>query len=210
MTRLVTTLTLLLGALVPAFAGEGKAAGGGDMAARRLWSAASKLFGDAKYAEAEKACLDILALNPSLPIALRASAQLSEIYCNLKKFDKAQEYLTRTEEGLKNVGVPRFQAKPLYLRAVLACQKGDFNGCLEQLKKAIASSEEAILWASENRVLHFVDIVLLDEASPIRREFLDLSDPENQDKELRSVIRAKCEEAKQKGKLVLLDFYGGW
>ena len=210
MKRLVAVLGLALASLAPALTAEEKTGPGGDTRARQLWRVLSGLVSDEKYPEAEKVCLDILSLNPSPPIVVRTCAQLSEIYCTLRKFDKAQEYLTRTEEALKNASNSRMQAKALYLRAVLTCQTGDTKGCVEQLKKAVAVSDEAILWTSENKVSHFADLMLLDEASPLAREFRELSDPANQDKELRSAIKAKCEEAKKTGQLVLLDFYGGW
>ena len=210
MARWVILLMLALASLAPSLKAEERPAPGGDMKARQLWRDLGGLIRDEKFPEAEKACLDILALNPSPPILLRTSAQLSEIYCTIRKFDKAQEYLTRTEEGLKNFSNARMQAKALYLHAVLACQKGDTKGCVEQLKKAVEASDEAILWASENKVSHFADMLLLADESPLARQFQELSDPANQDKELRAAIKAKCAEAQKEKKLVLLDFYGGW
>ena len=210
MVRWVTLLMLALASLAPSLTAEERPAPGGDTRARQLWRDLGGLIRDEKFPEAEKACLEILSLNPSPPVTLRTCAQLSEIYCTLRKYDKAQEYLTRVDEGLKNFGNSRMQAKALYLRAALACQKGDAKGCVEQLKKAVGATDEAIVWASENKVSHFAEMLLLNEASPLAREFQELSDPANQDKELRAAIQAKCEEAKAKGKLVLLDFYGGW
>jgi hypothetical protein len=102
------------------------------------------------------------------------------------------------------------QAKALYRQAAVACEKKDFKGCLEQLRKAIASSEEAILWARDNKADHFASILFLDEDSPVRREFLERIDLANYDKELRRDIQAKCQQAAKEGKRVLLDFYGGW
>ena len=102
------------------------------------------------------------------------------------------------------------QAKALYRQAALACEKGDLKGCLEQLRKAIASSEEAILWARDDQAEHFAAILFLDEDSPARREFLGLIDLANYDKALRRDIQAKCQQAAKEGKRVLLDFYGGW
>jgi len=210
MTRLVTVFGLMAFGQALTLAGEPGAGAAADARARKLLSAAAELASDGKHAEAEKACLEALALSPSPPLAVQASAQLAEVYCNLEKYDKAQDCLARAEEGLKKAGGPGIQAKVLYLRAVLACQKADLKGCLEQLRRAIASSEEAILWANDNRASHFADIMLLGEDSAVRREFLEMTDLAHYDKELRESIKAKCQQAAKEGKRVLLDFYGGW
>ncbi len=117
---------------------------------------------------------------------------------------------TLPEKGKEDAGGGEKQARALYQEAVRACDKNDLKGCLELLRRAIAACDAAIVWANDDKAEHFARLMLLDEESPVRREFLELIDLANCDKELRASIKSKCQQAAKEGKRVLLDFYGEW
>jgi len=204
MTKARVLVSVVLAAAVPALAR------GTSPNARQLWSQAESLMADEKYAEAEKVCLGLLAPETPPAYRLRASAALVGVYCSLDKLDLAQKQIDATEELLQKTNDPVVQARMHYFRAVLACRKEDYKGCLAHLKKAVALSDEAVVWASEDKAKHFANFVVMMDESPFQKEFDALTDLKRIDAELRARIKEACEAAKKANKLVLLHFSGDW
>jgi len=178
--------------------------------ARKLLAKARALARDEKHAEAEKAYLSALSLTPPPAVEAEACAGLAEAYCNLSQFAQAEKFLARGE-GLVGEGTSRRVRDTVsYLEAVLAWQRKDYAAAVAQLRKAIEASETVVLWANDDLGKYFADVVLMDEESKVRKEFMALTDTSNFGRELRASIRTACQKAAKEGKLVLLEFYGDW
>ncbi|MFC1805812.1 thioredoxin family protein [Planctomycetota bacterium] len=180
-----------------------------NAAARKLFAQAGRQMEAEQFAEAEKTCREVLASKPPSSLKLPTLARLARIACHLDKLDAAAKHIADARAALKEAKNPRVETELLYLEAVIACERDDHKRCLALLKRATAASEDVILWVDKDSGF-FINIRLLDDDSPLRKEFVAITDMGNVDKELRGQIRALCEQAKREGKRVLLNFDGRW
>lgn len=185
------------------------AAGGSKGDARGLWRRASGLMAQGRYAEAEKACLNLLALHASPLDDLRATASLADVYARLGKRDKMAIRLAEAEAHLTKTKDPATQARVYYLKAVAACERDDYKTCLAALRQALGESEEPIVWANRDDAF-FMNLRLLDDTANARQEFLKLTDLRSYDKALRKQIADLCARARGEKKRVLIYFDGQW
>jgi len=185
------------------------AAGADRAKARKLSALAGRQMQAGQFEKATETWQELLALEPPPAVALKAQLGLLEICCRRRDFGATPHFEAQALKLLAKAGDDRAKARLLYFQAVVACESGKTKMCLAALRKAVATSEDAILWANDDQEF-FIGIRLLDDDSPTLKEFTALTDLSNVDKELRAEIQALCDRAKREGKRVLLNFDGRW
>ena len=177
--------------------------------AGRLWAQAQRQLADGKLEAAEKTCSQALAADPSPALRLKVAVGLATVCCKLDKAEAAAKAIAQAETLLEATKDAEAQARVLYLKAVLACEKDDMKSTMALLRRAVAASEKAMLWANDDDGF-FINIRLLDEDSDVQKAFVKLIDLTRYDKALRADIDKACAQAKREKKRVLLTFHGEW